>query len=102
MKQRDGMLGGLALRQLEAWEGVAREWPVTTDDRETGQHLTCGACTQTIFAITYLGKPYVLTLNTVLAATVAHLRQAHAYLESEAYGGPDVARPQHAVPSVET
>jgi hypothetical protein len=78
-------LGAVALAQLEAWERYAREWPLRLVPRENGTHLVCAVCEQTLLPVTYHDQPYTFTGNTTLAATVAHLRNVHRWVEPEVY-----------------
>lgn len=81
----------LALAQLAAWERYARNWPMWFSEKQTGWHLSCSVCGQTVTPLTINGVPYTLTADIVLAAMVAHLRIVHAEIEREVYrdGGID-------------
>ena len=82
-------LAALAARQLRAWELRAREWPMRIAAKENGTHLICAVCEQTLLPLTYLEKPYTFVGNTTLAATVAHLRNVHRWVEEEVYSNGD-------------
>lgn len=87
-----GELGSVALAQLMAWETKARDWEVIVSSRSGSTHIVCRTCLMTIFPLDWHGTTYVLKVNMILAATVAHLRHAHETLESEVYGGLQVAQ----------
>lgn len=83
MRSRE--IGPLALAQLAAWETYARGWPMWFAEKQTGWHLSCSACGQTVTPLTINGVPYTLTVDILLAAMVAHLRIVHADVEREVY-----------------
>ena len=82
-----GHLAPLAVRQLAAWEDIARGWPSRPD--ADGKCQRCQACGVALYRLADdAGRPYRYGPGQVLAQTVAHLRQAHAELD------PDL--PEHA------
>lgn len=80
-----GKLGGIALAQLQAWEAKARDWPLSFSAKASGLHMVCRVCRMTIVPITDTSSGYVVTHNITLAATVAHMRSVHGWLEREVY-----------------
>jgi hypothetical protein len=76
-----GELNPLALRQLQAWQDIARGWQLV----QSGRHLRCPACNQSVvMLLDTAGRQYVYTDEQKLTLTVAHLRQAHAELDPDA------------------
>lgn len=74
-----GVLDAISLRQLQAWEHLARNWPVFTDD---AVHMRCAHCDLSIWRIEdNQGKRYEYTPAEVLALRVAHLRNHHPNLD---------------------
>lgn len=103
-------LAPLAVRQLAAWEGVAKKWiliPVylrTEEGHRLGPdvwqlHYTCGGmeahrndaspygpCGQGILMIDNGSGSFYTTAELVLAAVTAHIRNVHRDLEDMVYG----------------
>jgi hypothetical protein len=103
-------LAQIAVRQLAAWERVARRWgliPVylaTQEGHRDGAgtmqlHYTCGGmehhgndsapygpCGQAIFSIDNGNGPYCTCPDHILAAVTAHIRNVHRDLEDMVYG----------------
>ena len=82
-----GQVAPLALRQLAAWEEIAKDW-ATFDgaDAEFPNVVVerCASCFGGIYRKTDdLGKTYAYTDAEVLALVVAHLRLAHADLDPD-------------------
>lgn len=77
----------VALAQLQAWETIARGWPVRCGPTEIpgSFHVRCVVCGMTVFPVTVNGVAYDCTLNQVLAGLVAHLRNVHRDIEREVY-----------------
>lgn len=79
-------VNALAVRQLAAWEELARDWPTfQVLDVNTGIWVErCASCLTGIWRHNDRdGKPYVYDDAERLALTVAHLRQAHADLDPD-------------------
>ncbi len=75
-----GGLGALAQRQLAAWQQVAMSWLL----RRGHDHLRCVDCHGPVLAIADAdGRPYSLTPQQILDATVMHLRQRHEDLDPD-------------------
>lgn len=76
----------VARDQLAAWEKLAEDW-ATVALRDPGteiRHERCSSCWQSIYRITdEQGHAYRYSDEQKLAATVLHLRQAHAYLDPD-------------------
>jgi hypothetical protein len=77
----------MALMQLAQWERHARDWPLSFARRETGMHLVCYVCRMTILPLDDNRTAYMFTHNVSLAATVAHLRNMHRWIEKEINNG---------------
>ena len=73
-----GELAPMIMRQLAAWETIAKDWPVSLD-AETHR---CGDCGKGIaLALDGLKRPYRYTREQFLALVVLHLRNHHADLD---------------------
>jgi hypothetical protein len=73
------VISPLALRQLEAWEVIAKDWPVYTADFG---FIRCAHCDLTVWrAQDDNGQPYQITDSEILALRVAHLRNHHPTLD---------------------
>ena len=69
----------LALRQLEAWEKIAKKWPVYTSD---AGFIRCAHCNLTVWRTQDdHGQEYTISDSEILALRVAHLRNHHPNLD---------------------
>lgn len=79
-------LSYVATDQLAAWEDLARGW-ATVAMLEPGTNVRverCSSCWVGVYRITdEHGTAYHYTDEQKLAAVVAHLRQAHMYLDPD-------------------
>jgi hypothetical protein len=72
-------IDSLALRQLAAWENIARKAPVYTSQRG---FVRCAWCDLTVWRKEDdKGQPYQITDADILALRVAHLRNHHPNLD---------------------
>lgn len=78
--ERTRVIAPLALAQLAAWERVAMVHDVRLIRKETGQHLCCRWCDETIIPMDDNREGYTLQLGIMLAALVAHLRRSHTHV----------------------
>ncbi len=87
-----GVIGPIALAQLAAWERIADTWvmqiqTLTVLNRKTEVHLTCGACDQSVKTVENDSGHYIMTIQEIRAALVAHLRNIHRELDPDEKGG---------------
>jgi len=93
-----GVIGPIALAQLAAWERIADTWVMQIQTRYVAGliggdpskmegHLTCGACDQTVKVIENDSGHYIMTIQEIRAALVAHLRNIHRELDPDEKGG---------------
>jgi len=74
----------LALRQLEAWETIARDWPLGAMLKAQRLHLVCEHDHATVFVLSDAHKHgYRASLAQVQAGVVAHLRDRHRELDPD-------------------
>lgn len=74
----------LAIAQLKAWEILARQAPLTVAIRRRQLHLICVADRMTVFVLADGEKRgYHFSLDLLMAALVAHLRQLHRELDPD-------------------
>lgn len=78
---RDGTIHGIAIEQLAAYQTQAKDWPRYPD----GSYVRCGHCNQALWR-TYDddGTPFRYEGHEKIALTVAHIRQRHAEVVSNA------------------
>jgi hypothetical protein len=77
-------LAPLALHQLAGWQQIALTWPLALDLRGAGDlpHLMCADCMASVVPLGDAeSRPYHVTPQQALDATVRHLRARHAELE---------------------
>jgi len=73
-------ISALALGQLAAWEVIARSWPVYADE----PCMRCVSCHMAVYRThDDTGTAYQYSPDSILALTVAHLRQAHTELDPD-------------------
>jgi hypothetical protein len=90
MEMRAIEINSLAVRQLAAWQKIAKDYLlVPLIRRENGGfgeknkdelHLACPACGVSVYAI----QKQSVSPAIILAATVAHLRNMHRELDPDA------------------
>lgn len=74
-----GVIDSLAIRQLQAWEKIAKNWPVFAS--EFG-FIRCAHCDLTIWRTQDdHGQEYTINDAEILALRVAHLRNHHPALD---------------------
>lgn len=87
---RSTQVSALAHSQLEAWENLAKKWPLIPVERNTEDHaffhlqLACLNCGMTVWTLSQNGGYVLYTHADVLSATVAHLRNVHRELDPDA------------------
>lgn len=78
----------IALAQLAAWEKIADTWVMQVVSKDRGlisveTHLTCGACDQTVKVAENDSGHYIMTIQEIRSALVAHLRNIHRELDPD-------------------
>lgn len=76
----------LALNQLAMWQVYAMTEPTQVIERDGEIHRICIRCGQSICTEMKHDDSYIMSLETITALLVAHLRQNHMDLEPEVYG----------------
>lgn len=77
-------LAPLALAQLAAWQVIAGAWPLVTIYHDTGLHISCGGCFESILPLTdSKDVGYRVSSDLILSSTVSHLRNVHRYLDPD-------------------
>lgn len=72
-------IASLGLRQLAAWEKIAKDWPVYTS---AFGFIRCAHCDLTVWRTEDdSGQAYTYTDAEILALRVAHLRNHHPTLD---------------------
>ena len=75
-------IGGLAIRQLAAWQALAARWPLELDSDGYPWIWRCPDCGIGVMLDTDTrGVPYRWTEADRLSAVVLHLRTRHATLD---------------------
>lgn len=82
-QRQSGVLAPLAIHQLRAWQELAKTWVVQFGSRDNTWHLICPACDQSILSLELNGGWYILSIEEMQAATVAHLRNRHRELDPD-------------------
>lgn len=78
-------LAPLAVAQLGMWRACALQWPLYQE--KNSHHVRCAQCAQSIIRVAdSSNNTYDYTHDQRIALIVAHIRQAHAEVESEVYG----------------
>lgn len=78
-----GQLSAMAVNQLNAWQKIAETWVVQFGSRDNTWHLICPACDQSIISLELNGGWYILSIEEMQAAIVAHLRNRHRDLDPD-------------------
>jgi hypothetical protein len=101
LQARTGVLGGLAVAQLQAWRTYAAKWCYRLELRHTEPthripvidqyHLVCVVCEQSLMTMMSEGIPYMLNTELLLDAITAHLRNVHRDMEATVYGENETA-----------
>lgn len=90
----------VAIAQLSAWEMVAREWPINFVPHDDAWHAHCAVCGTTITPLAdYRGSGYWISIDIMLAAMVAHLRNVHRDIEGEVYKGDPINGSENTKPA---
>lgn len=77
-------LSGVAIKQLAAWEDLARGWTAYEDQLAAVRVMRCASCHVSLYRLTDEdGRPYTYSEEQILVQVVAHLRQAHMELDPD-------------------
>jgi hypothetical protein len=73
----------LAVYQLKAWQDIARTWIIQVIRRGDDYHLVCPACDESVKPMMKDGRYYITSVEEILAAVVAHLRNRHRNMDPD-------------------